>query len=167
MKARFAVAAGAIVITATVACSPVLPMSSSQPAPLSVPATPAQRGDIAQTLSFSGDVRAQNQVTVLPKASGRVQQMLVDIGATVRSGDTIAVLESDSPEIAVLQAQASLSAAQSKLATIQAGAKPDDVVIAQQALAQQQAKLDGHASSGPIPKTSPRRRLPWPRSRPS
>ena len=121
-------AAGAIVMTATVACSPVLPMSASQPAQLSVLASPAQRGDIAQTLSFSGDVRAQNQVTVLPKASGRVQQMLVDIGATVRSGDTIAVLESDSPEIAVLQAQASLSAAQSKLATIQAGAKPDDVV---------------------------------------
>src|SRR5919205_2605836 len=119
-------------MAATTACSPVLGTSSS-PVPIpSVPATMVQRGEIQQTASFSGDVRAQNQITVLPKASGRVQQVLVDVGTPVHAGDVIAQLESDSPDIAVLQAQANLSAAQSKLATIQAGAKADDVSMAEQ-----------------------------------
>ena len=74
--------------------------------------------------------------------------MLVDIGATVHAGDIIAELESDSPEIAVLQAQANLSAAQAKLATIQAGPSADDVTVAQEALAQQQAKLTAMQAQG-------------------
>ena len=127
MKTRIATLAGALVLTGTVACTPALPGAASQPVPITVPATPVERSDLQQTLSFSGDVRAQNQITVLPKASGRVQQVLVDIGTPVHAGDAIAQLESDSPEIAVLQARAALSAAQSKLAMIQAGGKPDDI----------------------------------------
>src|SRR6202011_6000240 len=93
-------------------------------------------------------VRAKDQITVLPKASGRVQQVLVDVGAQVRAGDTIAQLESDSPEIAVLQARSNLAAAEAKLATVQAGAKADDVTAAAEALAQQQAKLDSMQAQG-------------------
>ena len=119
MRTHLPILAGAIVMAATTACSPVLGTSSSPvPAP-SLPAAMVQRGDIQQSASFSGDVRAQNQITVLPKVSGRV-----------------------------LQAQANLSAAQAKLETIQAGARPDDVAQVQDALAQQQAKLAGLQAQG-------------------
>jgi RND family efflux transporter MFP subunit len=121
--------------------------TSSQSA-INVPAATAQRGDIQQTLTYSGDVRARDQITVLPKATGRVEQVLVDIGSTVHAGDVVAQLEQDSPEIAVLQARANLAAAQAKLATIQAGAKPDDVAAAQEALSQQQSKLDSMEAGG-------------------
>src|SRR3982750_2112395 len=145
---------GAIVGSAVFAagCGPLaVPGTSStasQVPALSVPAVAAQRGEIKQTLSFSGDVRAREQITVLPKASGRVQRVLVDIGSPVHAGDLLAELEQDSPEIQVLQARANLAAAQAKLATIQAGAKPDDVAAAQEALSQQQARLASMQAQG-------------------
>ena len=108
-----------------VGCSPVPILgtsSASQTQAIPVPAAPVQRGEIQQKLTYSGDVRAKDQITVLPKATGRVQSVLVDIGSSVHAGDVIAELEQDSPEIAVLQARANLAAAQSKLATVQAGA---------------------------------------------
>ncbi|TME96734.1 MAG: efflux RND transporter periplasmic adaptor subunit [Chloroflexi bacterium] len=122
--------------------------TASQPQALTVPAAAAQRGEIRQTLSYSGDVRAREQITVLPKASGRVQRVLVDIGSPVHAGDVLAELEQDSPEIQVLQARANLAAAQAKLATIQSGAKPDDVTAAQEAVAQQQARLGSMQAQG-------------------
>src|SRR5919199_1066505 len=146
---RISTLVGSLALVGTVACTPLLGSSTaSQSAVMSVPAVAAERGEIQQTVSFSGDVRAQNQLNVLPKASGRVQQVLVDVGSSVPAGDLIAQLESDSPEIAVLQAQANLSAAQSKLATVQAGARAEDVTVAQQTLAQQQAKLDAMQAQG-------------------
>src|ERR1700730_12319164 len=110
--------------------------SQSQAQALVVSATAAQRRDIRQTLSFSGDVRAREQITVLPKASGRVQRVLVDLGSVVHAGDVLAELEQDSPEIQVSQARANLAAAQAKLSIIQAGGRADDVSAANEALAQ-------------------------------
>ena len=57
-----------------------------------VPAAPVARGSIEQIISYSGEVRAKEQVTVLPKATGRVQRVLVDVGSPVRSGDLLAEL---------------------------------------------------------------------------
>src|ERR687886_2079080 len=127
---------------------PGAPSTGSQAQALSVPAATAQTGEIQQTLSYSGDVRAKEQITVLPKASGRVQRVLVDVGSPVHAGDLLAELEQDSPEIQVLQARANLAAAQAKLATIQAGAKPDDVAAAEEAVGQQQARLAAMQAQG-------------------
>ena len=56
----FAVGCGRVAVPGT---SP----AAAQPQALSVPAVTAQRGEIKQTLSFSGDVRAREQITVLPR----------------------------------------------------------------------------------------------------
>src|ERR1051325_1408033 len=90
--------------------------------PTAVPAAPVgaetvSRGDIQQTLTYSGDIRAREQISVLPKASGRVERMLVDVGSKVKTGDTIASLEQDSAQITQLQARATLAGAEAKLAT--------------------------------------------------
>src|SRR5580765_2085947 len=131
------------------ACGPLAaPGSSAQAPAVTVPAAAAQRGDIQQTASYSGDVRAREQITVLPKATGRVKSVLVDIGSPVHAGDVLAELEQDSPEIQVLQARANLAAAQAKLNTIQAGPKADDVAAAQEAVAQQQARLTAMIAQG-------------------
>src|SRR6195256_3848738 len=124
------------------------PSVSTQGPAISVPAAAAQRGEIQQTVAYSGDVRAREQITVLPKASGRVQSVLVDIGTPVHAGDVLAELEQDSPEIQVLQARANLAAAQAQLATVQSGAKPDDVAVSQEALAQQQSRLAAMQAQG-------------------
>ena len=141
----------ASVLLAAAGCGPVAvpgQTTGTQTQAISVPAATAQRGTIQQTLTFAGDVRARDQITVLPKASGRVQRVLVDLGSRVKAGDVVAELEQDSPEIQVLQARANLAAAQAKLATVQAGAKPDDIAAAQEALAQQQARLQSMQAGG-------------------
>src|SRR5436305_1626866 len=61
-----------------------------------VSAAPAERGDIEQSLAYSGDIRASGQVTVFAKGTGRVESMLVDIGSRVRAGDKLAELDADS-----------------------------------------------------------------------
>src|SRR3981189_1924831 len=66
---------------ATPAATPPLPPAAP------VTADTATRGAIQQTLSYSGDIRAREQVSVLPKATGRVEQVLVDIGSRVKAGD--------------------------------------------------------------------------------
>src|SRR4051794_37366377 len=95
---------GAVLATTVlvVGCSPVSVPGASNAAPtpvISIPAAEAQRGSIQQAISYTGDVRARDQITVLPKATGRVEQVLVDIGSSVHAGDVIARLESNSPQI--------------------------------------------------------------------
>src|SRR5437660_10785188 len=86
-----------------------------------VTAEPAHRGDIQQALAYSGDIRAKSQINVLPKATGRIENLLVDVGSSVKAGETIAVLDQDSPSMQLLQARANLAQAQAKLATLQVG----------------------------------------------
>src|SRR5262245_46532750 len=117
---------------------------AAQPTP--VPAAPvsadtARRGDIQQTLAYSGDIRARQQVSVLPKASGRVEKMLVDVGSRVQAGDSLAVLDQDSVQISALQARAALASSQAKLASLQVGPRQEDVDAAAALLAQQQVKM--------------------------
>src|SRR5258708_32460215 len=147
---RLNVLAGIVAVSVLVAgCGPLANTgSSTQAQAVSVPATTVQRGEIQQTIAYSGDVRAREQITVLPKASGRVQRVLVDLGTPVHAGDVLAELEQDSPEIQVLQARANLAAAQAKLATVQAGGKADDIAAAEEGLAQQQARLTSMQAQG-------------------
>src|SRR3977135_1686456 len=74
-------------LVASTACGSTA--SSQAPAAQEVTATAASRGVTQQRLWYSGDVRAREQITVLPKASGRVQKVLVDIGSPVHAGDVL------------------------------------------------------------------------------
>src|SRR5947209_8878538 len=115
------VAAASLVLAA---CGTQRPSAAPAATPTAVPAASvsaqtATRGDIQQTLSYSGDIRAREQVSVLPKSSGPVNKILVDVGSRVKAGDTLAVLEQDSAQITALHARASLAGAEAKLASIQ------------------------------------------------
>jgi multidrug efflux pump subunit AcrA (membrane-fusion protein) len=96
------VLAGVLVLD--VACSPPpAPQPSAAPtaapAATAVSADTARRRDIQQSLSYSGDIRAREQINMLPKSSGRVQQVLVDTGSHVKADDSPALLEQDSAQI--------------------------------------------------------------------
>lgn len=135
-----------------VACTPQQ-AAKPLPAPTVVAATAvsadtARRTDIQQSLSYTGDIRAREQISVVPKSSGRVQQVLVDTGSQVKAGDSLAVLEQDSAQISVLQVGAALAGAQAKLASMQAGPRAEDIAAAEAALAQQQARFSNMRSGG-------------------
>ncbi|MCL4534204.1 MAG: efflux RND transporter periplasmic adaptor subunit [Bacteroidetes bacterium] len=99
-------------------------------------------------MSYAGSVQPVAQVNVVPKAPGRIQKIYVDVGSAVKQGDLIAELDHATLDAQVLQAQANVASAQSKLETVQAGARPDDVAAAQAAVAAAQARLNT-ASQGP------------------
>ena len=74
---------GALAGTLLVAACGPKPAATPAAAPPPPPAAPvtadaATRAAIQQTLSYSGDIRAREQVSVLPKVSGRVGKVLVE-----------------------------------------------------------------------------------------
>ena len=142
------VLAGALLLAA---CSPTAapqPTEPRQAPPLAVSAAPVERGTIEQSLSYSGDMRASGQVTVFAKGTGRVLRMLVDNGSRVKAGDPIAELESDNAAFQLMQAQASVTAAEAKLAQVSGGGRGEDVAAAQAGVAQQEARLAGMRAGG-------------------
>jgi HlyD family secretion protein len=90
-----------------------------------------KRGDLSTTLAYTGDVRSKAALNVVPKGTGRIVKLSVDLGSTVQVGDVIAELDKEQAQLAVQQAEASLAAARSKLAQMQAGARPEAVAQAE------------------------------------
>jgi RND family efflux transporter MFP subunit len=151
-RVRHLIAAGGLVAGALLpACAPLAAFQSSSvraATALPVRTAPVQRAAIAQTVPMSGEVRAKGQVSVVPKASGRVQHVYVDVGSAVNAGDALADLDAETPGLQLQQAQANAAAAEAKLAQVQAGGKEDDVAAAQLALQQQQVRLQQMQQGG-------------------
>ncbi len=118
------------------------PVTGRTAPPIVISAQPARRGDIQEALTYSGDVRAKSQISILPKASGRVERILVDAGSRVEAGDMLAKLERDSAEVQLLQARAVLAGAEARLAQVQVGGPAEDVAAAKAAYDAAQARLD-------------------------
>jgi HlyD family secretion protein len=125
----------ALVTIALAACTqapatPVAP-TATPVKQVAVNTAPAKRVDLVSTLSYTGDVRARQALNVVSKATGRVEKLNVDIGASVKTGDVIAELDKDQAQLSVRQAEASLAAARTRMAQIQAGARPEQVAQAE------------------------------------
>ncbi len=97
---------------------------------------------LKQTFEYTGTFESGSQVSIVPQASGRLDKLLVGVGDQVKAGDTIAVLQQDTLQLSVQQAQANLASAQAKLQTVLAGPRPENVASAQAALNAAQTKLD-------------------------
>ena len=102
---------------------------------------PVAQGPMSTVLSYAGAVQANQQVSVVPRASGIVTDIPVDVGSAVHKGDTLATLDQGALPAQLLQAQAALLSARAKLAQVEAGAKPEDVAAANAQLEQAQIKL--------------------------
>jgi len=83
---------------------------------VAVETAPISRGPIRELGLFSGTLIPKTSFTVATKVSGKVRQLLVDIGDTVRQGQLVAVLEDEEYRQQVLQAEADLRVAQANLA---------------------------------------------------
>ena len=101
----------------------------------------ATQGAISASLSYTGDVKASSQVSVLPKGSGRIESLAVDVGSQVKKGDVLAQLDSGSLKAQLSQAQANLAAAQAKYDNMQAGSRPEQIAQAKANVDAANAKL--------------------------
>lgn len=73
----------------------------------------AKLDTLSRRLRLTGSIESDNQVTVVPKISGIVETLQVDIGDAVESGQLLADIESDSYELQLSQIASSFRAAQS------------------------------------------------------
>ena len=123
------------------ACA-VTPAGQAPVAPMTVQTAPVATKDVSGTLTYSGNVAARAKVSVLPKIVGQINAMNAEIGAIVKKGDVLAELDHQTQDAQINQAQAGVAVAKSKLASIQAGARPELVVQAQANLDAARANLD-------------------------
>lgn len=72
-----------------------------------------EKGSILRTLTVSGYVESENMVTVLPKISGTLTTLKVDMGDRVAEGEVIATIDSEPYKLSLRQAEAALYAAES------------------------------------------------------
>ncbi len=76
---------------------------------------PVVTGSITDVGQFSGTLIPKSSFTVVPKISGRLKRLLIDIGDTVSRGQLVAVLEDEEYQQEVLQAEADLRVARANL----------------------------------------------------
>jgi HlyD family secretion protein len=141
--------AGALALALLAGCS----QAALAPKPASQSATPpasastsvqvatVKSGGLASTLTYSGNVQARRQVSVVPKVAGRVIKLNVDAGSAVKTGDVLLELDHDTLAAQVAQAEAGLQAAQAKLSSLKAGPRPEQVASAEASLDMARQKL--------------------------
>lgn len=76
-----------------------------------VNAVQATQGKIIENTTVKGSLEAKENINVVPKATGRVSEVLVNVGDSVKKGQVMVRLESSEIQAQLRQAQASLSTA--------------------------------------------------------
>lgn len=82
---------------------------------VAVEIAPVERGSIKDVGQFSGTLIPKSQFTIAPKISGKLNQLLVDIGDTIRRNQLVAVLEDEEYQQQVIQAEADLRVTRANL----------------------------------------------------
>jgi RND family efflux transporter MFP subunit len=93
---------------------------------------------LARSVTVSGTLAAEEQVTLSFKVTGRVEQLRVDLGSTVRKGDVIASLTPTDFELRLRQSEAALQQARARLGLDPTG--DSDAVDADQTSVVRQAR---------------------------
>ena len=80
--------------------------------PIPVTVVSVRRQVVARPLQLSGSVIAENQVSVVPKTTGRIVELAVDEGYRVKAGQTVAILNTPQLGLEVQQQQSAVVTAQ-------------------------------------------------------
>lgn len=109
---------------------------------LSVEVVRVKTGPIDTSIGYSGNIKPLYEVRVIPKASGRIETLNIEVGDTVDKGDIIATLESDTLQKQYDQAKAALQVAEIQIEQMREGGRPENIAAAQAAVDAAQAQLD-------------------------
>jgi HlyD family secretion protein len=80
-----------------------------------------RRVDLPQVTWATGRVEARREVLVQPELSGRIVELSLELGASVRAGDVLAVLDDEAVALGVATAEQGLALARSQVAAAEAG----------------------------------------------
>ena len=105
------------------------------------------RGDISATVSATGAVLPEREVSLGFSASGTIAQVDVEVGQQVGAGQVLASLDTTDLELAVRQAEIGVAQAQAQLRQLQAATNAADLAAAQAALDSAQGSLNSARAS--------------------
>jgi HlyD family secretion protein len=91
-------------------------------------------GTLTALVNTTGTIQPEKQTSLSFKSPGRVAQVLVQEGQTVKTGDVLAQLDKTDLEYAVAQAELALSSAQAQLLRIQRDPAQYDLAAAEAAV---------------------------------
>lgn len=94
---------------------PEMRRGAGGPAAVAIEAMPLKIGTLVDEGQFVGTIEPSSRFMVAPKISGRLKQLLVDIGDTVNNGAVIARLDDEELLLAVKQAEADLEIARANV----------------------------------------------------
>jgi RND family efflux transporter MFP subunit len=77
---------------------------------------PVKMESIREIRTFSGSIEAEYSYRIAPKISGRLLQLVKNVGDFVQENEIVALLDDDEYQQALLEAQANLNSAQASLA---------------------------------------------------
>ncbi|MCT7989497.1 efflux RND transporter periplasmic adaptor subunit [Laspinema olomoucense] len=97
--------------------------------------------NLRETSEFVGTLEAQQAAIVRSEMAGRVSQIDVKAGDKVSRGDVIARIDTREIEARLRQAQAAQARAQSQVAQLQAGNRPEEIAQGEARLAAAEARL--------------------------
>lgn len=105
-------------------------------------------GDLSESATASGQVKAQRDATLSLASSGVVERIETAVGDTVAAGDLLVQLETGALERAILSAQADVAIAQANLDNGLDGSSAAAIAAAQAQVDSAQTRLDS-AVNGP------------------
>lgn len=97
------------------------------------------RGPIQNVNTITGRIIGDKEINVVGKVSGRVAEVLVDVGDRVKKGDVLVKLETEELMDQLKQAEAALAAAEANLKANESGAIPRQLDQARSAYRQAEA----------------------------
>jgi HlyD family secretion protein len=105
------------------------------------PVVPVTRGDVAQTVTAPGTLVGTRRVTLSPDVSGRLAEVIVRPGDTVKAGEVLARLATGDLERAVAEADLNLRQTQLELEKLQRPVNETELRAAEHAVAQAASML--------------------------
>ncbi len=110
----------AVVVVAALAAGGAWLMSGSRGPSVVYATQPVSDGDLTVTVTATGTVEPTNQVAISSELSGTVRSVLVDYNDTVKKGEVLAKLDTDTLKANLALAQATLAARRADVAQAQA-----------------------------------------------
>jgi len=94
----------------------------------------AERGDIFQEVSETGQVKKGDKINLSFKSTGVIEGIYVEVGEQVQEKEILAKLENNQLKIKLREAKAKLELSQAELDKLLSGATPEEIQIAQTAV---------------------------------
>ncbi len=98
-----------------------------------------ERGNLVQTVSETGTVTAEDEVSLNFGNAGKIANVPVSVGDKVTSGQVLAELDKSGLDIQKNEAEANLTVARTELDKLNAGASSEDIAVRQASVSQAEA----------------------------